>query len=358
MYNNNGEWVDYYDGHEQPYDGGVDHGDGSPQPVFDQNSPRWTPPGPGWLYLEGIGWRYRPGGLQAGDPGHVAPPTDTKPPAGDPGQVDPPGSPPNSDPRPPVIPASPPPPGVGVGAGVSEADGRAHDAANGLRGGYMTASGWVSGSPSGGGGGGNGGNFNPIPFGGSGGPRANFSQVPEFNGPLFTPPPNFKYNGQAPGQFQAPTAAAMANEPGFQFRMDQGRKALEQSAAAKGTLRSGGTLQNVLNYGQNFASNEYSNVYNRAAGEHDRVFNEYKFDYDKQADTYATNYGVKRDTYDRDFQAAKESFAPRLRGWEVNSAADQRAAELRFQREWDQYVFGEDLKFKKEDRLFNAGNKP
>lgn len=196
--------------------------------------------------------------------------------------------------------------------------------------------------------------FNPIPFNPSGGPRANFGSVPEFNPPTFTPPPNFNYTGQTPGQFQAPTAAAMANEPGFQFRLDQGRKALEQSAAAKGTLRSGGTLQNVLNYGQNFASNEYSNVYNRAASEHDRAFKEYEFDYDKQADTYTTNYGVKRDTYDREFQAAKDAFAPRLRGWEVNSAADQRAAELRFQREWDQYVFGEEMRYKKEFNIFNG----
>lgn len=64
--------------------------------------------------------------------------------------------------------------------------------------------------------------------------------------------------------FQAPSYEDLINDPGFQFRLQQGREALEGSAAARGTLRTGGTLQGILDYGQDLASQEYGNAFNRA----------------------------------------------------------------------------------------------
>lgn len=52
-------------------------------------------------------------------------------------------------------------------------------------------------------------------------------------------------------------------DPGYQFRLGEGQKALERSAAAKGKLYSGGTLKDLTNYNQDFASNEFANSYNR-----------------------------------------------------------------------------------------------
>jgi hypothetical protein len=157
-------------------------------------------------------------------------------------------------------------------------------------------------------------------------PRATFGTAPTFTAPTFGAPPPFAYNKQ----FSAPTASELSNEPGFQFRLDQGRKALEQSAAGKGVLRTGGTLKDLINYGQNFASNEYGNAYNRK-------FNEYKFDYDKEADIYARNYGVSRDVFDRNYKGKYDEFQPQMTVWQTNANADQRAAELQFQREWEKY---------------------
>jgi hypothetical protein len=74
-------------------------------------------------------------------------------------------------------------------------------------------------------------------------------------------------------KFQAPTGATEQNDPGYQFRLDQGMKALQNSAAAKGDLLSGNTLAASTQYGQNYASNEYGNVYNRAMGEFQNRFN-------------------------------------------------------------------------------------
>jgi len=47
--------------------------------------------------------------------------------------------------------------------------------------------------------------------------------------------------------------------PGYQFRQDEGRKAIEKSAASKGLLRSGGTLKALERHSQGVASEEYNN---------------------------------------------------------------------------------------------------
>ena len=55
----------------------------------------------------------------------------------------------------------------------------------------------------------------------------------------------------------------MANDPGYQFRLQQGQKALETSASARGGLLGGAAEKAAMQYGQGFASNEYQNSWNR-----------------------------------------------------------------------------------------------
>lgn len=76
------------------------------------------------------------------------------------------------------------------------------------------------------------------------------------------------------GDFQKDFSMAdFQADPGYQFRMDEGQKALERSAAAKGGLMSGGTLKALDRYSQGVASDEYSNAYNRFNADRDRRFN-------------------------------------------------------------------------------------
>jgi hypothetical protein len=56
-------------------------------------------------------------------------------------------------------------------------------------------------------------------------------------------------------QFQA--------DPGYAFRMSEGMKGLERSAAARGGLLSGSMLKGIQRFGQNLASDEYTNAFNR-----------------------------------------------------------------------------------------------
>lgn len=91
----------------------------------------------------------------------------------------------------------------------------------------------------------------------------------------FNPNPNGIWSAGGPGlaapwmrEFQRPDPTQIANDPSFQFQMDQGLQAIERSAAARGTLRGGGTLKDLTNYAQGLASTFDDKYYNRAIGEY------------------------------------------------------------------------------------------
>ncbi len=52
-------------------------------------------------------------------------------------------------------------------------------------------------------------------------------------------------------------------DPGYVFRLSEGQKALERSAAARGGLISGGALKAATRFGQDMGSQEYGNAFNR-----------------------------------------------------------------------------------------------
>ena len=52
-------------------------------------------------------------------------------------------------------------------------------------------------------------------------------------------------------------------DPGYAFRLSEGQKALDRSAAARGGLISGAATRAATRYGQDMASNEYTNAFNR-----------------------------------------------------------------------------------------------
>lgn len=74
----------------------------------------------------------------------------------------------------------------------------------------------------------------------------------------------------APAPFD-PSKVTM--DPGFDFRLREGQRAIERSAAARGGALGTGTLRGLARYGQDYASNEYGAAYGRAASEYDRNFN-------------------------------------------------------------------------------------
>jgi hypothetical protein len=77
-------------------------------------------------------------------------------------------------------------------------------------------------------------------------------------------------SAQLPPGVSAPNLSAYPEyqwqtDPGYEFRLGEGQRAIERSAAARGGLLSGGTLKDTMRFGQDMASNEYMKVYNRLA---------------------------------------------------------------------------------------------
>lgn len=69
-------------------------------------------------------------------------------------------------------------------------------------------------------------------------------------------------------QFHAPDPNQVQNDPAYQFQLTQGQNAIDRSAAARGTLVSGGTLKDIAEFGQGLASNFEDKAYSRAIGEY------------------------------------------------------------------------------------------
>ena len=62
-------------------------------------------------------------------------------------------------------------------------------------------------------------------------------------------------------------------DPGYQFRLNEGLKALDRQAAARGGLVSGNAMKAASRYGQDYASNEYTNAFNRSLAERNAQLN-------------------------------------------------------------------------------------
>ena len=59
------------------------------------------------------------------------------------------------------------------------------------------------------------------------------------------------------------TSSQLTSDPSYKFRLNEGLKSLDAQAAARGGLISGNALKAAQNYGQDAASQEYQNAYNR-----------------------------------------------------------------------------------------------
>lgn len=83
-------------------------------------------------------------------------------------------------------------------------------------------------------------------------------------------------NTGAAGYGSAMQPFTMANfeaDPGYKFRLSEGLKALDANAAARGGLISGNALKAAQGYGQNLASEEYQNAFNRYYKEREAKLN-------------------------------------------------------------------------------------
>ncbi len=62
-------------------------------------------------------------------------------------------------------------------------------------------------------------------------------------------------------------------DPGYQFRLDEGNRALQSSAAARGGLLSGRAIKDTLAYNSGMASQEYGAAYDRFNNDQSTIYN-------------------------------------------------------------------------------------
>jgi hypothetical protein len=65
------------------------------------------------------------------------------------------------------------------------------------------------------------------------------------------------------------------DDPSYQFRLNEGTKALERSGAAKGSSLGGAALKGLTRYAQDYASTEYGNAFNRFETSRANEYNRY-----------------------------------------------------------------------------------
>lgn len=174
-----------------------------------------------------------------------------------------------------------------------------------------------------------------------------FSYDP-FTGQL-TLPEKFSYP-----EFERPGWEQVLEDPGYQFRLQEGQKALEQSASARGTLRTGGTWKDILNWGQGLASQEYGNVYGRRLGEHQMGFGEALTEYDRdvasalarynaELGAYGTNWATAAGVWDRNFGAARTAYDFDWRRAMQEAAWANQFGLAGYNAAWDAYLNDQDM---------------
>lgn len=211
-----------------------------------------------------------------------------------------------------------------------KAEGEAYDAKMGFKGGYMNGNVWVNGSPSSTGGAvtGPGG---PGGAGGEGWGSTFGSAAPERDFPSLDLPTWEGYDDYVPEEWKAPEPGEVFKDPSYEFRFNEGVRPITNSRAARGLTQTGATLKELTRYGQNFGSNEYDRIYDRAADSYDRRNN-------TRQGAWRDNRQNRIDGYDRRAAEAGGEFAPK-----------QRWAELQYGRDFDLYKYQNDDAFRRHE---------
>lgn len=134
----------------------------------------------------------------------------------------------------------------------------------------------------------------------------------------------------APAPFTAPTTVDEQNDPGYQARMAAQQQALTRAGLASGGAFSGGTVKALQQAGQDYASNEYSNVYNRALTGYQTNFgnalNAYNTNTTAALNAYNTNVNTGLSAYNTRFNSANTNQSNQFNRLAALSGVGQTAA--------------------------------
>ena len=194
-------------------------------------------------------------------------------------------------------------------------------------------------------------------------------------------PERFAFAEQGPGAFQyaafvPPTAESVTQDPAYQRRLAEGRKALETSAASKGLLRTGATLKSLSDYAQQQASDEYARAYQRQLGEYqmgragakeeyeagrqsyldryNRAYQEYLTNLENQRFGYSTAEQQRRQAsedaqreYERKYRMAQDKYQTGYNKAFAEYQSQRSAAERQYEQDWNYWKYLQDDAFRR-----------
>lgn len=112
--------------------------------------------------------------------------------------------------------------------------------------------------------------------------------------------------------FSAPTTVDLQNSPGFLGRVATADRGIQNSAAARGTLLTGGTLKGLSAYNQDLASNEYNNLFGQNMQQYLNKFNIFNTNetnrFNSQSANRNTDYGMFNTNRNFDLSANNQFF--------------------------------------------------
>jgi hypothetical protein len=161
-------------------------------------------------------------------------------------------------------------------------------------------------------------------------------------------------------EFAPPTAQQVLDEdPGYQFRLSEGLKAMDRSAAARGTLRTGATIKALSDYGANAASDEYQRAFDRRLQQYREGSGLAKDVYQTNLEAgqwgHETNLGAAQDQWvtnraaqlegygenrENAWNTALTEYKPAYDTWYTSQAAKQKAAFAKYDRQGDVWTQG------------------
>lgn len=134
--------------------------------------------------------------------------------------------------------------------------------------------------------------------GGGGGPLIPPNSLGTLLKPFDQPPPGYvdpSYPG-APAfptlpTWNSPTEKDAENLPGYAFARDQALQGAENSAAARGVTNTGGTLEDIIKFGNQFASQNYQTARQNSLDDYTQnVQNQFLLPYAAKASNWQTMY--------------------------------------------------------------------
>lgn len=143
--------------------------------------------------------------------------------------------------------------------------------------------------------------------------------APTFTAPAYEKPPAFSY-----ADFVAPDPSQLASDPWTQYTLKTQQDAIQKSAAAKGMLETGGTVNDLLTNASAINSQGYQNLWNNAQ-------QTYATNRGNAVDAYNTNYGTQySDPYHYQYQGAQDAYNAAAHNYDQGQMYD-----------WNQTLFGE-----------------